>query len=284
MNQKKHLILPLAAFFAAASILQGQALAEDNFDTYSTGADLETQSSQAWRSNQAKSFDVAATGIGGSQAAEWDSTTNVSFGGYTFQTFFGEPSVGESVTTSLDFRFSLDAGATANRNTVVLGFSESSLASFRLNAQLQRLSSNNSWRLKSSGGGTQAAVSSADMGVASETSGTSNWLRIETQVTKLATQDEFSQTITLYDLGTNGLDTPTIIQSVASQTFTDANLYGAATWHGFFVGDRPADIGMSALSYDNFSVIPEPSHTVGLIGFLTCGVLLFRRSGATRQR
>lgn len=280
MKQKKITPLSLAVGLAfSLSGLQAQTLVSDNFNSYSSGANLQTQSSDAWRTNQSTSFDVAATGIGGSQAAEWDSATNVTFAGYTFQTSFAEPTVDASVTAAIDFRFSLDASATTSRNTVGIGFSHQNLANFGLHGQLQRLSSNDSWRLKSSGGGTQAVVSSADMGVASETSGTSNWLRIETTLTKLLAADSFEQTVVLWDLGATGTDTPSIVQSVAAQTFTNANLYGASDWYGFFVGDRPDDIGMSALTYDNFAAtaIPEPSQVALLTGALALGLLLLRR-------
>jgi len=184
--------------------------------------------------------------------------------------------VGSSVTIGIDFQFSLDSGASNNRNTVVVGFSDTNLAGFRLNAQLQRLTTN-SWRLKSSAGGSQAVVTSANMGVASETSGTSNWIRIETTLTKLAAADSFSQTIALYDLGATGLSTPSIIQSVAAATHTDADLYGASDWYGFVLADRPDDIGMSALTYDNFAVVPEPSTAALALGLACFSFLFIRR-------
>jgi len=275
MKRKQHLLV-IGLVMAGSAFRLSAALISDNFNAYATGVNLYTQSSGAWNTNIEKTyFGVNSSGVSGSQGVSVDVQQNVQFGGYTYQTSFAAPSAGTPITFSTDFQFGLDGSATVNRNTVCVGAANGSTANIRLHAQLQRITTNQ-WRIKSSGGGTLATLTSADMGVASETSGTSNWLRLETSLTKSATDGEFIQTVTLYDLGTTGTDTPSVIQSVAAQTFTDSTLYSAANWYGFIIADRPDDIGMSALSFDNFSVIPEPA-TVVLFSIASGALMLLRR-------
>lgn len=268
--------------FVIISQAQGQVIS-DNFNSYATGANLTTQSGGAWGSSGTYfGVDASGTGTPSSQAADIDVAQNLAFGATTFQTSLAAPSVGESVSMSLDFQFTANdfTGGTA-RNTISLGFSQSTASNFQLFGQLQRFA-NTFWNLRANSVSSgQDGVLSSEMGsFAAGGVGTSDWIRMELVVEKSATVNEFLQTVKLYNIGSDGESVPLEISSTNYVTpFTNAALYAATDWYGFMMADRPDDINLTALSYDNFTIVPEPS-TTSLVLLASTGLIFLRRKNS----
>lgn len=83
---------------------------------------------------------------------------------------------------------------------------------------------------------------------------------------------EFSYTVSIYNIGTQGIDTPSLLQS-ASGTFINA---GLATDSSIYAGLRFTQVGISAGDNLYVAAIPEPASLV-LFGVGFAGLIIWRK-------
>lgn|GEM_PF-3641319 len=124
--------------------------------------------------------------------------------------------------------------------------------------------------------GSTAIVTATAGSAASISLTASEWYRLEVDLTRTGTASNFSLTVSLYDLGANGLGTPALVSTGTSAAVANASLYTDTTT---FAGLRGV-AGTDAVSYDNLMIVPEPTTTALLSGGL--GILILRRRRRAR--
>lgn len=273
----KTLFLAGSACLACLPV-QGE-LVSDNFNSYTPGTNLDTGAGTAWEGGTGTFIQVAGSvGIGSTNAASIDVSQNVNFGAYTYQTTYTSPTVADSVTVSIDFQFTLDDESTNNNaRFIYTGVSTASFATQLLPGVLRRYASD-AYVLQAGSSGPTSSVADADMGASlTTTSGTSDWLRIENEITKTATTDQFDQTVRLYNLGSSVTGTPSLITSVTATGVSESGLYSASSWYSYIGTQFANDAGMQNVYIDNFSVVPEPSSYGFIAAFGALAFVVLRR-------
>jgi hypothetical protein len=191
-------------------------------------------------------------------------------------------------TATIDFKTGTVTGGSfsGSANAVVmLGFSANSNTGFYSNAADAFIGGR--LRHRSSAGGADGlqsqtkiagagAVSSpADASLADITFASDNWYRLSLSVTRDATLNQFSYSMTLEDIGATGTSTPASLTNGAIMgTFLNADLYNDTTAYAAFRG--VPTVANSNVAFDNFTItpaIPEPATmaliAIGLLGSLT---------------
>ncbi len=108
--------------------------------------------------------------------------------------------------------------------------------------------------------------------VGSLTIADSTWYKLSVSLTKSATADTFSHSMTVENWGTSGATFVSTLATSTAGTFTNADLY---TDTAAFAGFRStANSGIT--SFDSFEVVPEPSGFL-LLGCSAIGLLARRR-------
>jgi hypothetical protein len=123
-----------------------------------------------------------------------------------------------------------------------------------------------------------AAVSSpADGSLADITFASDNWYRLGISLTRDATPNQFSYSMTLEDIGPTGTSAPaSLTNGTLAGTFLNADLYIDTTAYAAFRG-VPGVVG-SNVAFDNFTAVavPEPAGVL-LLGLSALGLLARRR-------
>ena len=173
-------------------------------------------------------------------------------------------------------------GFSANNNT---GFYSNSADAF-IGGRLRHRSSSggaDGLQTQTKIAGGSPASSPADGSLADITFASDNWYRLGLSVTRDATPNQFSYSMTLEDIGPTGTSAPASLTNGAlNGTFLNADLYSDTTAYAAFRG-VPNVVG-SNVAFDNFTVspaIPEPAGAV-LIGIGLLGMLTRRAAAQTR--
>lgn len=103
------------------------------------------------------------------------------------------------------------------------------------------------------------------------------WYRLDASFQITNVSGDFDYTFSMYDYGTSGTTLGSTVFSV-SDTVTGQSLDQTNTRHLAFIGTQDAN-GYGVQSIDNFGTVavPEPSTYALIAGFLTLGLVLYRR-------
>ncbi len=227
----------------------------------------------------------AATGTGGTGGLTVTNTVS--------NNLFYRPTPPSNTTSTFDFT-SLAAGTTLTATTDFLwsnttatdltvlnaGFTGANLVAGEINSA----SSSSGSLIRTAGGSTVTLrmrnnggnTATLDFNQSTLTAG--SWYQLSFDLTKSATLNQFSYTVSLYSIGATGTSTPVLFNDgikdiTLSGTFTNAAIYGESS--AFFAYDIRNTNGISQV--DNFIVVPEPSTWALLAGAGTFVMILRRR-------
>lgn len=276
-----------------------QAAAVDNFDSYATGLLGNETAQNVWTWSQGWTVS-GASARGAGQGLQVDLTKS-----WTFIAHKGGEeawAVGQTATVQSDFRFQIDSATTTPQPFYMglfqgddpgnpWGYSQLHFGiDFVANQYKNQMDGMYQFTAYDvSGGGTNyRGITSGGQFVDATTArqipglaagvGTSDWLRLTTQVTKRS-GGTVDITMTLLDLGADGTLAPTVETTWTSTGFAiNSDVYNASTVTGAYVLENPS--GLTALYADNFAMsVPEPT-SLGLLALGACGLLNRRRRHA----
>ncbi len=254
----------IAATCFASSILPASA-AVINFTTaegYSTGT-LE-QAGHPWDvvNGTTASFTVNNPGL---------SLGPTNAGQAIYQNGFDFTAAG-SVVTSVDFSFTQTTTAVdANRSVIGMQYlANPASGNFSTTAGLFGRTLTGGFRL-ALGGATTAAIAESAVGITAGSDLVSDFLRLTLTLTRSATADTWTRTLSLTNLTTS-----TVVATTGPTIFTDAALYADTSLYNSIQNFSAANTNLSALNVQayTFTAVPEPASSALLAG---SALLLLKR-------
>jgi hypothetical protein len=276
-------MLSAVALTALAGSANAAVLFTETFDSYAAGvADSAFVSAytryaaSAGAPSATTTFVVSATGgLSGSQAV-----TNTTDGTLVRKDIsLNLANALDSATVSLYFQYVTSINQVA---TPAIGFTNEPTGTFTTNGTPAPITDIGG-RITGSGGINRLVLRSNNGTVATDTFDlamvTTNWYKIEYNVVKSTTANQFTSTISLYNADNTGA-VGSIVRSFSATT-TNATAYADAS---LFAGVREVAsiVNMDNFQLDYVSSIPEPSSCAALAGFSVLGLVALRRRRSAR--
>ncbi len=301
-----------AAAFVAATI-GGNAVASattvsDNFNSYTAGKTLTADSSN-WGGYGPAWTVLGTNGVGGSQGVSSVGATSSSnptgAGAYAAAYLSAAPvslatnlGVGQTISDSVDFNYSINSNTVITNTSIMsvgLGVNYAELTApssgvdnYYVFTSLNVSASSVELTLGSSSYAPHSDSSQNGISGAAASGSTSEWFQMGFSITN-AGSGNYTLGATLYDLGTNGTATPTLLGTLDSPDWTATNipLLNEQSMFGTIKSENngtagtaaPSEQWLNGVNADNFSLtysVPEPA-ALGLLGVGGLGLLLVGR-------
>jgi hypothetical protein len=268
----------MASVLLSAALLPQVAKAQNANVTFGTATDLNSF-------NRVNSANAASTSFTHSETAGVNGGGGLTYAGgavdttaiYTGSSF--DLSSGATLTLGLDFKTTATVPFSGSANAVVMlgvvgdstfGFYNLANTDF-IGGRLRRVSSSNLTGLQGQSKtlAANATSSPADGALAGITFTANEWYRLSFTLTRSAVVNTFDYTMTLQDIGADGLGAPgSVVNGSITGSFVNADMYNDSSVYAAFRG--VPTVGNSPGNFDNFTAsIPEPS----AFAFLGLGAL-----------